>query len=362
MKTFAALALALVVTACGAEGEAPPVASETVWQPGEGNAIAAWTELPSGFSELPPPPLVRHERVAVWTGDELIVWGGNTNNDAVEHADGAVYLPTVREWRLLPSAPLSGRSSPAAVWTGSEFIVWGGGHYAKGNGAALDPRTGEWRVLPDAPLGTREPAAAVWTGTEMLLWGDATRGKRAVDGAAYDPASNSWRTLAPAPLALNEVTTAWTGAEMVVYGALLDGGNTSSTQHARGLAYDPARDTWRTLPTFRLSPQASTIVWTGNELVAWDYDLEAGVYDPATGEWRQLDDPPFNESECYPESAVAARVVVAWFCGATVAELDRARETWRGDSAPAGLTGGALAAGDVVLFVGSDRLFAYKPA
>lgn len=362
MKTFAALALALVVTACGAEGEAPPVASETVWQPGEGNAIAAWTELPSGFSELPPPPLVRHERVAVWTGDELIVWGGNTNNDAVEHADGAVYLPTVREWRLLPSAPLSGRSSPAAVWTGSEFIVWGGGHYAKGNGAALDPRTGEWRVLPDAPLGAREPAAAVWTGTEMLVWGDATRGKRAVDGAAYDPASNSWRTLAPAPLALNEVTTAWTGAEMVVYGALLDGGNTSSTQHARGLAYDPARDAWRTLPTFRLSPQASTIVWTGNELVAWDYDLEAGVYDPATDEWRRLDDPPFNESECYPESAVAARVVVAWFCGATVAELDRARETWRTDSAPAGLTGGALAAGDVVLFVGSDRLFAYKPA
>jgi hypothetical protein len=360
MKALAFLAL-LVAAGCGADAAREPAGSAPVWTAGEGEAAAVWSAMPSGWSELPPPPLVRHERAAVWTGDELVIWGGNTNNDAVEHADGAVYLPAAREWRLLPPAPLSGRSSPAAVWTGSELIIWGGGHYGHGNGAALDPATRKWRLLADSPLDPREPVAAVWTGTEMIVWGDQSRGAAKVDGAAYAPKSDSWRTLAPAPLALNEATAVWTGEEMIVYGALLDGHNRAPTEHAQGIAYDPEKDSWRILAPFPLSPQASIIVWTGGEIVAWDYDLEAGAYDPAADGWRPLRDPPFDESECYPESAHAG-VVVAWFCGATVAELKGPRGAWETVTAPRSLTGGALSAGEVVLFVGPDRLWAYKPA
>jgi hypothetical protein len=73
----------------------------------------------------------------------MIVWGGYDN----EHAfgDGAAYDPNMNRWRVLPAAPISGRCQNAAVWTGTELIVWGGteacGSYGRqlADGAALTP-------------------------------------------------------------------------------------------------------------------------------------------------------------------------------------------------------------------------------
>ena len=45
-------------------------------------------------------------------------------------------------WRRLAGAPLSPRVGHSAVWTGSELLVWGGrvpGGAAKADGAAYDP-------------------------------------------------------------------------------------------------------------------------------------------------------------------------------------------------------------------------------
>jgi hypothetical protein len=360
---FALLALVLTVVglSCGG-GAASPQAESSVTN--------AWRSLPAGWSSLPAPPAVRTRAVSVWTGRELFFWGGYTDFGGTHHHDGFAYDAATAEWRRLPDGPLTGRSSAGAAWTGDEVLVWGGYEASErplGDGAAFDPAMRQWRMLPPAPLSPRRPAAAVWMGTEMIVWGDASRSAAARDGAAYDPVADRWRSLPSAPLALNEANAVWTGKEVVLFGALLDGNNHSTTRHARGIAYDPKTDRWRELPTFPLSPQASSIAWTGSEVLAWDYELAAGVYDPSQDAWRELPDLPLRFGECYPESATTAEVMLAWYCGLGALFEIESREWHRVSRPPTEVYGRPVAADDVVLFAGAahegvgNALWAYVP-
>ena len=69
----------------------------------------------------------------------------------------------------------NGRDSHTAVWTGTEMIVWGG-HVADNNdfntGGRYNPSTDSWTPTstvnaPEARVGQ----TAIWTGTEMIVWG-----------------------------------------------------------------------------------------------------------------------------------------------------------------------------------------------
>jgi hypothetical protein len=78
-------------------------------------------------------PTERYDHAAVWTGHEMIVWGGFGCIDpplchTITYLNtGARYDPSTDGWvaTTVANAP-SGRESPSAVWTGSEMIVWGG--------------------------------------------------------------------------------------------------------------------------------------------------------------------------------------------------------------------------------------------
>jgi hypothetical protein len=358
VKRLVLAVLVLLVSACG-EGPEPERPSR---------AAADWSSLPGGWSALPSPPFTRARAVSVWTGHELFYWGGESNFGDEQHADGAVYDPGSKSWRRLPAAPIGARASAGAAWTGTEVVVWGGwGTGPKGDGAAYEPASDAWRPLPQAPIEARVPVAAVWTGSELIVWGDVSRQAEDVDGAAYDPASDRWRRLPPAPFALNGANAVWTGKEMIVYGALLDGNNWSSTKHARGIAYDPATDAWREIAAGALSPQASTVVWTGAEMLAWDYELQAAAYDPSSDTWREVPDLPLDFSECYPQSALGDGVVLAWHCG-RAAVLDLARETWRVTATPRDdIFARPVSAGQVFLFAGASHeseangAWAYRP-
>ena len=65
---------------------------------------------------------------AVWTGTELIIRGGNAVSrlTGTRYDDGAAYSRQNQTWRPLPAAPLSTRLNHSAVWTGTEMIVFGG--------------------------------------------------------------------------------------------------------------------------------------------------------------------------------------------------------------------------------------------
>src|SRR5947207_8563188 len=71
-------------------------------------------------------PSARRQHTAVWTGTEMIIWGGT--NDST----GGRYNPAVDMWTATSTtkAP-SARTGHTAVWTGNEMIVWGGGTYPR---------------------------------------------------------------------------------------------------------------------------------------------------------------------------------------------------------------------------------------
>ena len=69
-------------------------------------------------------PTGRSGQTAVWTGTEMIIWGGA---DGVYFNTGARYNPAANSWTATTTtgAPVA-RSSHSAVWKNGEMIVWGG--------------------------------------------------------------------------------------------------------------------------------------------------------------------------------------------------------------------------------------------
>ena len=210
MRRRVALLLVLLTTlpACGPGAPLPersPAPSTT-----PSHAIERLSGYPVGWTELPPPPEIRTGAAQVWTGSQLLIWGGYTGvveQDVV--ASGLVFDATELTWRPTAPAPLEPRALMASAWTRSEVLVWGGwsGRAGSefregllGDGAAYDPVSHSWRTLPPAPIDARAPLS-VWTGKEMLAWGTSVRMEnRPRGGAAYDPATNSWRSIAEAPI------------------------------------------------------------------------------------------------------------------------------------------------------------------
>lgn len=246
-----------------------------------------------------------YSETAVWTGEELLLWGGGFSYKTPNSAhSGAAFNPATRKLRLLPNAPIPSRWWHTAVWTGEEMIVWGGsvGRHERRDGAAYNPRTDSWRRITDAPMGGYAHSV-VWTGEEMIVWGgsddyeaEGTRGFPRTflnAGAAYDPEANTWRALARSPLDPRGWHSAvWTGEEMIVWGGVYAGNDG---------AYDPDTDSWRMIPHGPLVSRVEhSAVWTGEEMIVWGGSVVGGgpgyddgaAYNPAQDAWVQLPSPP----------------------------------------------------------------------
>ena len=70
-------------------------------------------------------PSVRTNHTAIWTGSEMIVWGGWGGGPDLN--TGGRYNPSTDSWTATSTtnAP-AGREWHTAIWTGSQMIVWGG--------------------------------------------------------------------------------------------------------------------------------------------------------------------------------------------------------------------------------------------
>ncbi|MEX2459176.1 MAG: hypothetical protein WD770_09335 [Actinomycetota bacterium] len=236
---------------------------------------------------------------AVWSGSELLVWGGSQG--AQDDAMGAAYDPGGDSWRILPEAPAE-PTVEAFAWTGNALLIWGmdGSMPAA---VAYRPATNDWLPLDGGPLEPRHGAVSVWTGRELVIWGgcrigdgqcqDPVSGDELADGAAFEVASLRWRVLPPAPVAPRDyAAAAWTGSEMVVWG----GHGGESELPFRGAAYAPASNRWRVLPESPLSERRiyHTLVWTGAEVVAWagsgrlEVESNGARYEPIRDAWSVL--------------------------------------------------------------------------
>jgi N-acetylneuraminic acid mutarotase len=221
-------------------------------------------------------PLPRAGHTAVWTGTEMIVFGGSFGTVTSGHGSvnnttstGGRYNPLTDTWTPTSTAGAPFRSGHLAVWTGSKMIVWGD---SAGSAHLYDPSTDSWKAASavNAP-GTNVGRRAVWTGAEMFIWGglNTTTGKR---GGLYNPSTDTWRTPSHfnAPSDRNGFTMVWTGSEAIVWGGFE--GNTVTLN--TGARYNPSTDTWTPTSTANAadSRYGHTAVWTGAEMVVYGGD------------------------------------------------------------------------------------------
>ncbi len=158
-------------------------------------------------------PSQRFNPYLVWTGQELLVWGGNLRGPEPRipslsgqptyprAADGGRYDSTLDTWRSFSGPELPTNWSGAAVeWTGSHIVLYGGhepdpagGYQVRGTGYWWDLAAGRMRIAQDPPveLGIRGRAGAfiAWTGSSLVIWGgDAgLLGGALSDGAVFTP-------------------------------------------------------------------------------------------------------------------------------------------------------------------------------
>jgi N-acetylneuraminic acid mutarotase len=286
--------------------------------------------IAQGWTRLPDPPDVRPGASYVWTGSEVLAWDGcdpSVHDDCVAMRDGYAFDPGTERWSSIPPAPTGGEYA-RAVWTGEEAVFLSLAFDEHVGGVSYDPATGTWRIIADAPIEPPFGVVTVWTGSRILVWGGGERSDPATDGALYDPVTDEWTPIAPSPLGLNQASGLWTGREVIVFGSLLDNRNHAETDTSVGAAYDPATDTWRTLPPSELSPQAVSAVWAAGRMVAWDYETHSQEYDPATDRWSPRIKMPLDSSECYPDSVALENVVFGLFCGRAVL-YDTASGMWQ---------------------------------
>ena len=97
-----------------------------------------WTPL-----DVPNPPEARFGATAVWTGDRFLVWGGTGQSGELNSGGMLVFsagVPALWSTISLTDAP-SARSGHAALWTGEQMLVWGGQRsgIVLGDGAAYSP-------------------------------------------------------------------------------------------------------------------------------------------------------------------------------------------------------------------------------
>lgn len=233
-------------------------------------------DVPTGFSG-------RFRHGAVWTGTEMIVFGGIPKSDDPPLGNGARYQLATNTWTPLPvsvNRP-SARSSFAMGWTGAKVLIWGGlgaSDAVFADGAVYDPATDAFSPMAASPLSARQSPAAIWIPTKkrFFVWGGRSSTADSADGALYDPATNTWTTLPAAPIsARSESIIGWNGTNVVVLAGLerkgLDG-------VGDGALYDPETNTWSALPlpptarTDRLGPAMATrddglFLWGGASAV-----------------------------------------------------------------------------------------------
>src|SRR5947209_4483592 len=105
-------------------------------------------------------PAARYVHTAVWTGSEMIVWGGQDTGGFFN--TGGRYNRGTDSWTATSttSAPAA-RDQHTAVWTGSEMIVWGGADSGGGffnTGGRYNPGTDSWTATSttSAPAGRQQ--------------------------------------------------------------------------------------------------------------------------------------------------------------------------------------------------------------
>jgi N-acetylneuraminic acid mutarotase len=279
-----------------------------------------------GWKQLPGAPIAGREgHNAVWTGREMVIWGGIADPAADPLTDGAAYDPAARTWRKIAAAPLTPRTGAQAFWTGFEMVVFGGFSVEVDplmDGAAWNPATNSWRRIAAPQLSVRDGMVIAWAGDRLVAWGGATVPTIADpdaetvmhnDGAAWVAATGTWVAMPAAPITPRSAAeSVWTGTRLVVTG----GYNLGEEDDRRdGAAFDPVSATWSPI-TARPAPGSCggvvpcAGIWTGSVALFPGSGL---AYDPAGDRWSAMAALPAGDGLVTEETTVwTGRRLLMW--------------------------------------------------
>lgn len=272
------------------------VYSSTVGLPAE----PVWIESTAGRlvdspSYLDPGPLsIRGSHDVLWTGEEMIVWGGADGDRLPNLIDGAAFDPASSTWRMLAPIPLDESTVTRAVWAGDVMIV-----VSREATFAYDPAADNWSVIGDGIYPPEYPGLMVDMGAGIAAW--TSSGIQ-----LFTPDSGTW-TLLPGPgFGTGEP---WTSAVEVVDATLYAIGS-AGLCGGRTLAYWNGTD-WVSLGRVELDggeysdcsyPHQTGVAGAG--LVVWDSDMfETVRYDPVTNRWSLVDTIPLGGTD-FPSGSV----------------------------------------------------------
>ncbi|MFH1232218.1 MAG: fibronectin type III domain-containing protein [Planctomycetota bacterium] len=309
-------------------------------------------------------PSARIEHTALQAdGYGMIIYGGGNFLQ-----DGGVYSPTINTWtqQITTTSAPSARIGHTAVWTGSEMLVWGGQllvpiaiewsdpptntipslyRVTALNGARYNPATNTWQSI--TTVNTPEDRinhTAIWTGSRMIIWGGEkirmsatgiTTRTKLNTGGVYDPLTNSWSVLpnlndgTGAPSVRRSHSAIWTGGIMIVWGG--DGGSNT------GGTYSPTTDYWITEPISTLNAPSGrynhTVIWTGpgseswrNKMIVWggtdgeQYFNSGGIYDPLSNTWTACSTTGAPSGRVYHTAVWTGSKMIIWGGGAGILE------------------------------------------
>ncbi|MES2746265.1 MAG: hypothetical protein V4655_12615 [Bdellovibrionota bacterium] len=283
------------------------------WRMGNMDAVSIGLENAPEASE-------RH--TAVWTGKEMIIIGGLIVGDTTSTSLATIraYDPRTNLWRILTAPQEFGaRHDVAAVWTGKEVLIWGG-FRTKGtstdwvySGFLLNPETGAFRSVktpdfwsPRSSTSKDDPRQTViWTGENAIIWGGTDSKTTDPLGAILEVTDKAiaWKKMnvssEAAPERLASHTAVWTGSKMVIWGGYLGTDDFSREITNTGGVYDPKNDSWvatnlEGAPSKRAVHQA---IWTGSKMViisgggistGFDLRSSGGTYDVDKDVWTKF--------------------------------------------------------------------------
>lgn len=266
-----------------------------------GEGVGSWTETSTTGAPSP-----RKRATAVWSGQEMIVWGGDNGSYL---NSGGRYNPITDSWQPMSSlnAPY-GCSTPLSVWTGKEMIVWCGSR-----GGRYNPLTDSWTTISttNAPPAVNN-STAVWSGEEMIVWG-GYGSTYSNSGGRYNPVSDIWQatTLTGAPSPRLYHTAVWSGSHMLIWGGF---GAYSINLGNTGGSYDPATDSWSAISSTGAPDNDSGHIaqWSGTSLLVWGGNANSGSYDPQTDSWSAIGTTDTLIDRSMPYSAWTGEKMIVW--------------------------------------------------
>ena len=288
-------------------------------------------------------PGARTQSIALWTGTEMLVWGG-FDNSFTHQDDGGRYNPVSDTWMTMSGAVApSGITGYSWVSGGGELFLWGGssGFFNPvQDGYRYDWVADTWSSMSMAGApSARTGAAMAWTGSKVFVWGGITPqlfgGTLHQDGFLYDPATDSWTTIsttnAPSPRQVADVH--YIGGKVYVWG----GQDEFNSPINDGAVYDVATDTWSPISATNSPSSPSnfrTSLGVGTRIFFFFGD-EGFLYDTDTDTWTQISDvgAPQDRTE-YSAVWDGGNEVIIWggraggsyFGNGTVYHLDT--DTW----------------------------------